>query len=171
MARRVVATRPGRTIDFKQWTAIPGGSQSVSGNTTFAGPGLLAFGIPATILRVRGHFRVSMQITGLTAGDEVTLVFGLGIFSTDATAVGASALPDPSAEAEFPWLWYQSVMLQSINADSAEPGSQTLVEVDTKAMRKIKPGQSLAMVGQYVDTVGAPGVRINMGQIRVLFGT
>ena len=173
MARRIpsaVAVR-GRTIDFKQWTAIPGGSLNLSANGTSGGPGLLAFSIPATILRVRGHVHVAMLAGGLTATDEAEVVFGLGIFSSDAVALGSTALPDPSAEAEYPWMWYGEATMYSPNADFGDPRIQVHIPIDTKAMRKVKPAESLTMVAQYVNSSGIPGLRVIYSQLRVLIGT
>ena len=172
MARsRVVTSRPGKTVDFKQWTGIPSGSQDQAGNGTFAGPGILNFAVPGTILRIRGFIQISMLASGLTALDEVLLTFGLGMFSTDALAVGLTALPDPNAEPEFPWIWYGGVVMTSPNADFGDPMINQRLEVDSKAMRKFKPGQGIAVVGQYVNGAGNPGVRVSMSQIRVLIGT
>ena len=173
MARRVpsvVAVR-GRKIDFKQWTSIPGGSLNLSSNSTVGGPGLLAFTAPATILRVRGHVRVAFLAAGLTATDEAQVVFGLGLFSSDAVALGSTALPDPSAEAEFPWMWYGEATMYSPNADFGDPLVSVHLEIDTKAMRKVQPGKSLAMVLQYVNASGIPGLRVIYSQLRVLIGT
>ena len=171
--RRAFAARGGsrgKTIDYKQWTFIPGVSQGITGNGTFIGS-FLSFGVPATILRVRGVSRVSFLPTGLTAEDECTVVFGLGVFSTDAVTAGAGSLPDPSAEPEYPWMWYGEAQMYSPSANFGDAMVQVALEVDTRAMRKVKPGESLAMVGQYVDVTGVPGVRVMHGQHRVLIGT
>ena len=176
MARRIpsraaaVGAR-GRKIDFKQWTAIPGSSQNLTANATIAGPGFLSFSAPATILRVRGYTQVAFLQAGLTLADEVDVVFGMGVFSTDAVTLGATALPDPSAEPEYPWMWYGELSMYSPNADFGDPMIQQRLELDTKAMRKVKPGESLVVVAQYVNASGIPGLRLIYPQIRVLIGT
>ena len=171
MGRQVVRGRPAKTIDFKSWSGIPGSGLSITAAGTFTTPGSLAFGIPGTILRIRGSLVLTFLASGFTANDEAKVTFGLGLFSTDAVALGATALPDPNAEADFPWLWYGTAEMISPSGDLTAPGSQVVLDVDTKAMRKFKPGQSLQMVGEYVDRGGLPGLRISSSVMRTLIGT
>ena len=174
VARRFAASRvlrPGKKIDFKQWVGVPTGSQNVTADGTFVGPGILNFLEPGTILRVRGRIQVGFNQAGLAATDLAVLTFGLGVFSTDAVTLGVTALPDPAAEPEYPWMWYGSVAMFSPSADTADPRIQQVLVVDTKAMRKVKPGESLAMVGQYVNSAGNPSIKVISETLRVLFGT
>ena len=114
---------------------------------------------------------MSFLSSGLTALDAADITFGLGLFATDAVNAGAGSLPDPAAEGEFPWLWYGQAIMRSPGADLAAPGAMQLLEVDTKAMRKFKPGETLAWVGQYVNITGTPGLHVDFGRTRVLIGT
>ena len=61
---------------------------------------------PVTILRTLGEVLVALAQTGVVAGDQVFVTIGLGLFSSDAVAVGPTAVPEPSDEAEFDWLWW-----------------------------------------------------------------
>ena len=161
----------GRTIDYKVWLAIPSSNATVSTNTTTGG-GSLAFSGPGTILRCRGfvqaHFDATVQV-----GDILGLTFALGIVSTDAATVGATVLPDPTADADYPWLWWGDMILRSELA--AGPGawgiSAQRLEVDTKAMRRFKPNESLIWVMQSSIASGAPATEVSFGQTRVLIGT
>ena len=149
---------------------MPAQSQTITADATFIPSGFLNFTIPATVLRARGAFKVAF-LGGLQIADEVEIVVGLGIFSSDAVAAGAGSLPDPAAEGEYPWLWYGAILLHSGGVDEEATWAQARVDVDTKAMRKVKPGQSLAWVAQYVDIVGTPSVRVMFDRTRVLLGT
>ncbi len=169
--RNAVIARPGKKIDNKEWTFLAGQTQDVTADSTFIAQGFLNFAIPGTILRCRGNFLVSMLIGGLTADDQTQVGFGLALLSTDAVAAGAGSLPDPLGEPGFPWLWWSDTTVYTINADVAEAAVSQRVVVDTKAMRKFKPGQTLVMVGQYGNITGIPGVTCTMGRIRVLIGT
>jgi len=168
---RRMARRVGKKIDFKQWSSILSLSQEVSTATTFAGASL-AFTDPATILRCRGYVSGQMDETK-QAGDQIRLIFGLGIASTDAVAAGGGSMPDPGGEPNYPWLWWGSLELESTVAASEEAFGSTMmkVEVDTKAMRKIEPGQSLFWVLQTAGLAGAPVTIVKMYQTRVLIGT
>ncbi len=106
--------------------------------------------------------------------DEMILTWGLGFVSTDAFASGVGAMPDPAGEVDYPWLWWGQMHLLSLEANT-QPGAWGItaqrLEVDTKAMRKFKPGQSLAWILQIGGSVGAPSVELNFGLTRVLIGT
>ncbi len=106
-------------------------------------------------------------------GDIFALVLGLGIVSTDAFNAGSGSLPDPSAEPEYPWLWWDEIRLEAFVAAGEEALGSThqRIVLDTKAMRKISPGQTLVLVGQITTATGAPVTALDVGGIRVLFGT
>ena len=171
MARGRVYTRPAKKIDFKEWVGIPSLSTAQVADTTVLG-GSLAFAIPATILRVRGAVQAAMDST-MQIADEMEITWGLGIISSDAFAAGAGSVPDPAGEIEYPWLWWGTMFLRSeIAAGLNNWGtSAQRLEVDTKAMRKVKPGQSLAWILQTSATVGAVAVNMDFHKSRVLIGT
>ena len=175
MARRTFAPR-GRKIDFKQWDAAPGLIGSENADATFIG-GSLAFNIPATILRWRSHVACMFDETR-AVGDRAVFTFGVGIFSTDAVTLGSTALPDPAGEPEYPWVWWKEFRLDCFavhagaNVNDAGWGpTQQRYDLDSKAMRKIKPGESLLIVGQMSNQAGAPVTLVDLGQLRVLIGT
>ena len=172
MARRVAGRGFHKTIDYKEWSEVPALITAVSAAGTVAGASL-GFARPATILRVRGFVQAQFDTT-LQLADRMLLTFGLGVVSTDAFAVGAMALPDPGAEPEYPWLWWGQIFLLATQANvpgqSWGPDAMRL-EVDSKAMRRIKPGQSLVWAVEISIVVGAPVVDILFGQTRVLIGT
>ncbi len=170
MARRV--TTRARTIDFKAWLAIPSFSLSLTGDNTFVVAGL-SFSGPGTILRTRGRILLALNPSGKAADDNVKIAFGLGLVSTDAFTLGATAMPDPAGEPEYPWLWWGEVSLRSMIATTNESGfgpENREIIVDTKAMRKIKPGMTLTMITQYVNLSGNPIVNMEAGQFRTLIG-
>jgi len=162
--------RGGKKIDFKQWSFIPGIQLNPSGAATVL-MGSLAFSSPATLLRLRGNGSVAMD--GETDAEDTQVTFGIGLFSTDAVTLGVTALPDPSSEPEFPWIWYDShaIMVTNVETGVTTPsdimGAARFV-IDSKAMRKIKPGESLAMLA---EVSVAANVDINVGLTRVLLGT
>ena len=166
--------RPAKTIDFKQWDALPALTFSGPASTGNTGGSQLAFSSPATILRMRGRFIVGFDET-MVLGDKARVGFGIGVISTDSATLGATALPDPLGDPEFPWLWWYEVNM--ITAASGDVSSRAfgmanqVVEFDSKAMRKIKPSQSLVLVFETGDTVGNPTIEMSMAQTRVLFGT
>ena len=159
-----------RKIDYKQWDAAPGLITEISTAISFES-GSLAFTIPATILRWRGYVSAMFDET-VQAGDQAVLTFGVAIVSTD--AVG-SETPDPASEPSYPWIWWKEFRLDAFVASGAPMGSwgpaAQRYELDSKAMRKIKPRESLLIIGQSTNVTGAPAILLEVGQLRVLIGT
>ena len=168
---RVLTRRPAKTIDYKQWTSIPSIEIVSSSSQTLQGASI-AFAVPATILRCRGEFLASFD-ESKQVGDLMIIGMGLGIISSDAFAAGAGSVPDPSGEPEYPWLWWKDFRLESFIAAGEEAIGSTVVrqEIDTKSMRKVKPGQSLAWQVQFGGVAGAPVTNVQLMQTRVLIGT
>jgi len=105
------------------------------------------------------------------ASDAVLLVFGLGIFSSDAVAAGAASLPDPAGDAIYPWLWWGSMILSAgigTAADASQNTQSERVTMITKAMRKTNQKQALVWVVQYVDSSGTPDILLEVANTRVL---
>ena len=104
--------------------------------------------------------------------DTIGITWGLGIVSTDAATLGATALPDPAGDSDFPWLWWGDMFLRSHNAGHEEAWglSAQKLEVDTKAMRRVKPSESLIWVVETSTIAGAPNTFLDFGVTRVLVG-
>ncbi len=169
MARR--RSGSGRVLDMKQWSAILANDQAISTAGTFKG-NFLQFAEPSTILRCRGYVQAALDASKQVA-DTMSIAFALGIVSSDAAAAGGGSLPDPFGEPEYPWLWWGSMTLRSDIAagEEAYGSSVQILEVDTKAMRRMKPGQSLIWVAESATVSGAPVTNVTFGFTRVLIGT
>ena len=171
MARR----RSGfaKTIDFKSWLPILGISLNLSSSTKFLGANL-SFEGPGTILRLRGEIVVDMVSDAATEAALVGLA--IGIASADAVGNGVVAsLPGPLSDVDYPWLWWSSIPLWSEAVDSASSpagqlSSNTRVMVDSKAMRKVKPNESLFVMTELSQLAGTPTARVTIGTTRVLLG-
>ncbi len=171
MPRLRVVSRPGKKIDFKQWVGLPAITIDTNADSTQLG-GSLGFTAPATILRIRGQVMLSFDETK-QAGDRMRVAVALGVISSDAFALGTTAVPDPAAEADYPWLYWSEHFLESFVAAGEESEGSTVHRfmIDSKAMRKMKPGQSLAWIFQLASAAGAPSTLIQTAQTRVLIGT
>ncbi len=132
----------------------------------------MATAIPATILRCRGYVQAYLDATR-QVGDIMVVTAALGIVSTDAFNLGATAFPDPADEPAYPWLWWGQMTLESTLAagDDAWGLSAQRLEVDTKAMRRWKPDETLTWVFQTTQVAGAPVTIIVNSDTRVLIGT
>ena len=153
----------------KDWADIPGGPLILSATSTSIG-GTFAFSGSATVMRLIGEYAIGTGATAPTALDEVEIGVGIGIFSTDAVGVGATAMPDPTDDTAFPWLyWADHILFFPTNTQTNASFQSSVRRVfDVKSMRRAKADESIAMIVQYTDVVGAPSVHVSLGGTRVL---
>ena len=125
---------------------------------------------PYTVLRMVGEVSASPDEAAVVAGDSCIITFGIGVVSTDAAALGSTAMPDPGAEADYPWLWWHGATMHFPAIGEALQNAVRVLPVQSKAMRKVAAGQSLVAVVQYVDVSGFPPIDI-LTAVRFLIGT
>jgi len=162
--------RRGRKTDYA-WLNLDDVLNAFTSNA-LAIIGTLSFTGPGTIHRVRGG-EVSGFFVASAASDLATIVLALGIVSTDAATAGVGSMPAPFGDTDYPWMWWKSFTL----SDSDASGGQGVLgmhyfrtEIETKAMRIVKPKQSLVLVAQYIDAVGTPPITVVHSGSRVLLG-
>jgi len=120
-----------------------------------------------TILRTRGHIQV-IQNSGV-ADESATIAIGLAIVSARAVAAGAASLPRPATEGSYPWLWHGWSITSSV-AGLVADGMLARLEVDSKAMRKVKETEVMALVFEVCESVDQGGSVQLDGGFRVLTG-
>ena len=165
---------PGKTIDRKEWATIPGITLSSAASVGLLQGGRIDFMAPFTVLWSRGRFMVYFDET-VQADDKAVVGMGLAVVSTDAAVLGATALPDPIGDPEYPWLYWTDFDLGSVETIASTwrawgPAAREII-FDTKAMRKVSPGQSLQWLIEVADLTGNPTIEIIAGQTRVLLGS
>ena len=119
-----------------------------------------------TLMRVRGNVMSYLDASGSAAGDACVVAMGLLIVSAGATIV-ASPLDEGSA----PWLWHQMLPLGAETAvgNVGAPSEIARVEVDSKAMRRVKADVAMSFLLEVQDVAGAP-ITNTVGGFRVLTG-
>jgi len=132
----------------------------------------LALTGPWTVIRMIGEYIIA-PTTAPVALDKVRMIVGIGVVSTDAATVGASALPDPGAEPDYPWLYWKDhpVQYASTEVDPAGEAGTVRASFDIHSMRKIKPRESLVFVFEYNNVNGDPPLTAGVGLTRVLVAT
>ena len=162
---RVVTPRRRKT-----WAGLPGIAIDMTGSGTFLGGGLSFVESGSTLMRLLGEYTI-LPTSAAAAGDEVVVNVALGIVSTDAFTLGATAVPDPGGEAGYPWLYWAAHPMAfnttALGGNLTDTGMMRHT-FDIKSQRKIGAGQILAMVVEYADLTGAPPLTIVFGQTRVL---
>ncbi len=119
----------------------------------------LQAGVPQTIVRLRGTVGATLDAGGV---DESLIVrFGIRIVSSDAAAIGATAIPGPGSDRSEDWMWTGQLYLTS--GDEAAIVTDMLsgsLVIDGKAMRKFQTGEVLVfmqevLAAEYTDQGGA----------------
>ncbi len=160
----------GRRTDYT-WTQIPSLRTSFSAVGTTAISGSLSTSLSATIMRCRSLGFLCMFDATQQVGDEAFITVGLGIVPTD--AVGSATLPDPDAEPGYPWLWWGAFGLRSelaVGINNLGCSVYRSGAIDSKAMRRWKPNQSLVWVAEITSVAGAPVMLFDMPGTRILVG-
>ena len=121
-----------------------------------------SFGFAATeaetLVRTRGHF-CSKLVSGAPAGNTIIQgAFGGIKVSSDAFAIGVTALPGPLTDSENDWFMYLPFchLVQSGDEEATAINANVSLPFDSRGMRKAKIGDVLAfMVEFFSDTGGS----------------
>ena len=157
-----------KTVDYKSWAIVPSSSTDF-GTAAIVVLGGLAFSLPQTILRIRGNFCVAFD--GASDAQQTVFGLGVGLVSTDAFNT-AGAVPGPLSDADYPWLYWQSIPLKVTLKIAAEAADDVMAsfraDIDSKAMRKVKPNMTLCYV---IEQTVARNLDVETSHLRVLLGT
>jgi len=158
-----------------EWSNIPASNISQASDATAIG-GNLTTDTRFTIRRIRGSFIVRLDGT-LAAGDNIRVGIGLIKANADAITLGATAMPDPLGETDAPWLYYYQTNLTMVAAATSATWDQNTagpgfvrVDVDSKAMRILRPREGIIWVVQVGNVTGQPPVVWDIAETRVLIG-
>jgi len=144
--------RAGRRTDY-QWGNmgdLENGQDLGVTTSIFGGVGLQVT-IPQTLMRIRGN--VSVQLNATAVGERALVLVGLCIMSGDAFGVaGDSAAPEifgTAASDEINWIWSSGLFISSLAEAAIQPDALSMsIDIDSKAMRKMKADDTLALVHQ-----------------------
>ena len=158
----------GRRTDY-EWASVCGVIDGVDLAVTTSTGTIWTFAVQTalTVMRMRGELYVQLDATAV---DERALIaYGIGKGSTD--AITAGAVPDPVADQGFPWIWFGFAAISSLAETAVQPQQLAArLTIDSKAMRKMKPQESLFLVGQVCAASDQGGTFDTMFGVRVLTG-
>ena len=158
----------GRRTDYEWIGGIASHTEASSGSTAAA---IVTVNIPGTLMCIRGNLLVSLD--GPTDNDKVMSAAGLILVSEEQLAVGASAIPNSADinDMDADWIWHQwmPMLSQAVVATQMDETYFRAV-IDSKAMRRVKPTQTLVMRTANIAQAGTPGLDYSLG-CRVLFGS
>ena len=155
----------------KNWDTLGQPSTPIVLTATVTGvdAGTLARDESWTVIRMIGEYLI-VPAGAPVAGDHCSVGVGIAVVSSDAVAVGGSAMPDPLVDLGYPWLYWKAHMFnfQDSSGDIGGRGTAVRVPFDIKTMRKVKPQETLAFIFEYIDGAGAPAMDLTPGLVRVL---
>ena len=147
MARRRVVGQSGHRR-LTQWVG-----PAIQGYVSVASAGAtLIASVPldeaATIVRTRGQ--VSVKPFTFAADLNVVGAIGLGIVSSEALAVGVTAVPEPFADGDWGgWFVWRSFSFHYEFGTAVGQSIESMdFEIDSKAMRKGGPNESVVIVAE-----------------------
>ncbi len=120
-------------------------------NVASGGKSLLAsssFEEPNTVIRTRGVVSVGPQSFGVDV--EIKGAYGVAIVSTDALAVGITAIPGPFSDSDWGgWLvWRSFAFIFEFGDSTGRMFANVNMEIDSKAMRKVESNESLVVIAE-----------------------
>ena len=163
------------------WTIGPSSNQGLQ---TISATGIIGFAIAAsinedglTLVRTRGELVMALSAaTGI--GDGFIGAVGMTVVTDKAFDVGTTAIPGPVTESRYDgWLYHRFINLLAgapIAGAAAGDGDQVnatsaaiRLEVDSKAMRKVKADQTIVFMWEGTE-VGSADIRAYLNT-RLLF--
>ncbi len=136
-------------------TSVPVGTKVLLATFAAATPG-----VPLTVRRIRGSVMWANDTN--TTTELVDGAIGAAVLEDTAIAVGIGSLPDPVTDVgDDIWMWWQSLHAR-VNVASAigfvvDPH---VYPVDSKGMRKVPDGKSIAVI---VGNRGGGGAFVSFG--------
>ncbi len=154
--------RSGRGPDY-DWEVLAGlatgvdvatGTKFLWGATT--GETNLEAGTALTLMRMRG--RCFAQLDATAVDERVIVSVGAIVASADAIAAGTGSLPGPDSDGDDEWIWHGNLLLSS-GAEAAVNTNSLFdrLEIDSKAMRKLKQNQAIVLVGEVAFSLDQGG--------------
>ncbi len=140
------------------WSGLTVGSTAVAANTKVLMASFAPqIGLTLTVRRIRIS---ALYSSDQNAASETTLgALGVGVFSDTAIALGIGSLPDPITDVgDDVWMLFQGMhtRISFVSGGGLVEPAGTLYEIDSKAMRKLPNGKSLAViVGNESSSFGA----------------
>ena len=152
-----------------RWT-LGGGSVLALAADSTAGIVVITEGVVnTTLMRTRGN--LIAWLDGVQAPGQIISV-GCGLI-VNPGGQGTTVVSSPLTDGEAPWLWYETFVLayeETVTDVIAVDGISSLrKEVDSKAMRVIRPDREVQFVVETINILGSPPVNVRLSS-RFLIG-
>ncbi len=107
-----------------------------------------SFEEPLTLMRTRGM--VSIRPTSTAATGDFVGAIGMAVVSTEASAAGVASMPEPYTDADWGgwFVWRSFAYAWDVTTDIGRAISSWNMEIDSKAMRKIAPNETVVTIAE-----------------------
>ena len=121
----------------------------------------LAISTPFTIVRLRGYAHISL-LTASSAADGFAGAIGIALVNSDAFTAGVASIPGPLTDANWDgWFYHQFFDIRTVTGtigDGVNAGAASQrIEIDSKAMRKWDPSETMVGVIDVTESGVATG--------------
>jgi len=161
MARqRAGFSRPFRTRRNTDWGFGPDMlDQVMTSSTKILGTTSLTVSEQTTIVRIRGVLHLICE-TASGAGSGWLGAAGIALVNSDAFAAGVASVPGPLTDSHWDaWMWHSFFDVRAITATIGDGVNANAIQdrliIDSKAMRKWDPAETLVLVVEGVETTSA----------------
>jgi len=149
-----------KKIDFVEWSGQLGIEMAMASNVGAIITVITSLQA-ATLLRTRGEILAS--IDGPVDNDACSVACGITVVTEEQLAVGLTAVPDPAVDLDADWLWHGFIPLKAqagtgVGASLNVVGVAHRLTIDSKAMRKLRPTNSLVFAAKNSGLAGTPAV-------------
>jgi len=139
--------RSRRSVGWALGPEASDGTTAATGKVLWTTGVVLSSVVKATIVRIRGQFAAYMNSASV-AGSGFKGAVGIGITTTAAFTIGATAIPGPLTELDWDgWMYHRIFDVRTITATLADGvnavGVVDRFEIDSKAMRKFDEDMTL----------------------------
>ena len=142
----------------RSWEIGPGSTSPTSFTTSavaIIGNVAQATADGITLARIRGQLNYFLH-SGTALGDGFQGAFGICIVPENAFGVGVTAVPTPIADVNWDgWMYHHFISSHIGVTNNADGSAQAQVEVDTKAMRKLKNTDGVIAVVELIESGSA----------------
>ena len=134
-------------------------AQTLASSQKLLGTTSLTVAEQATIVRTRGILSLVLLTTNVAGGGFLGAA-GIALVNSDAFSQGINSIPGPLTDSNWDaWLWHTFFDVRSVTATIADGANSNAanrqIQIDSKAMRKWDPAETLVLVVEGVETVSA----------------